>query len=284
MTSTQPSQLHQHETGGFDMQPAFQFACVVALCGAVDLANAETRSFTFNTDDGGTFTLTTHGDQGPIPFSANKNKAWKSFALRYPDGQIVCKAFTQDTNRSNITLHINLEPRNSLKVVVETSFNISADHVALKIGRQSFHLPAQHLFGGDPRHAWVSTETYPEKTRKIIDAVRRGSRAHLTAKSPSGYDITVPFSLMGATAMTNHAATNCGMLAAVQPPRRAQPTRQAQTTSQQRQHQMQTTTHQPREEDFITDLGGQLGNQLMDQATQMLADEITNQMFGDFGF
>ena len=127
----------------------------------------------------------------------------------------------------------------------------------------------------------------------LIDAIMRGRTATFSSHGPNGF-IQRTFDLAGATAMAKLAAEICdasgpnpGAPKPTPTARRkqpAQPTPQSQTTTTQPRRHTQTTTHQPREEDFITDLGGQLGNQLMDQATQMLADEITNQMLGDFGF
>ena len=254
-------------------------AAVLAMTCNAQTAKSETK-YTFNTDEG-TIEFTVFGNDMTI-LSANVTKAWKSFSYRYTStGKTTCSAFTKDTTNATAELQVLMDHSKAIvSVAIRTPSSIPNDHVTLQIGAQSFYLPTGHLFGDDPDSAAVTSKTYPEKTRQIIDAIRRGHQARLTYTSQTGYDITVPFSLMGATAMTNDAASNCGMLALVQPRRRAQPTRQARTTTQPRQHQTQTATHQPREEDPLYDFAGDIA----DQGLQMVVDEITNQMFGDFGF
>ncbi len=273
-----------------------KIASVLALCGAANLAHAADIPGVLGDPGITKQTIEPTTDRYlEIHLGVVSEKAWKMSVTVTADlvdnkllpEQRKCRAYTQHNPHTNtnhfhgkLSIHYARHSPDLAKVAYISADSLYPEETSqIRIGNQTFILP----------NVDDSIASYTKKKPRIalIDAIMRGRTATFSSHGPNGL-IEQTFSLAGATAMAKLAARACDANSAnpgkSEPTPTAsrkttsQPSQQARTTTQPRQQQTQTATHQPRTEDPLYDFAGDIA----DQGLQMVADEIINQMLGDF--
>ena len=135
---------------------------------------------------------------------------WRSATHYRQDGTVACYARTSHFG-SHLEVYYNPH-RRKIQVNVIPNFTLDpAKQSQLQIGNKVFTLPNWT----DTPSDGVGLVTQGE----LLDAIRRGRHATFHSTMAAGTSISITFSLMGSTAMTNDAARRCGF--APRQPRRA---------------------------------------------------------------